>query len=131
MSTDELKGMSIVFYVIRNDAGQFYKTRTSSRRARWVDELSTARIYGKESMARAKVTTYANENPKKPVPEIVEMHVIKVIVVDQKDRVADAQVKKLREEAEHAAVRKKRDLEDAAKQFDEARKRLERLKRGQ
>lgn len=132
MSNDEqLKGMSIVFYVIRNDVGQFYKTRTSNRRPHWVDAIGMARIYGKESMARSKVTAYANENPNKPVPEIVEMHVTKVVVVDQRQRVVDARAKKIREDAGRDVAKRKRDLEDAEEEFEEARKRFEGLRRTQ
>jgi hypothetical protein len=90
-----------VFWAIRNDKGEYFKTSTSTSGPRWVKDLGTARIYSKLSHAKAKVTTYANEswNAGKPIPDIVEFIVNDVRVIDQRDRVAEVRAKKARESA--------------------------------
>lgn len=114
----------ILFYVIKNHKGQFYKTYKTYNPAGWVDDLVSARIYAKESMARAKVTAYANENPREQIPDIVELTVTKTRVIDQKARIKQAKAKKDQEKVEQIARAKKAALDEAQKQFDNAKKRL-------
>lgn len=112
-----------VFYAVRNAEGKYYKTYSSSGSGRgWVTELATAKIWSKESMARATVTRLANEKPKAPIPSLVEFHVAETRVIDQVERVAESRAKKVIEEQE----RKKREAEY---HLEQARRRLEEAQR--
>ncbi len=118
----------VIFYAIRNREGKFFKTYKNSSPAGWVDELAKARIYAKESMARGKVTAYSNTHPREPVPDIVEFHVTEIRVIDQKSRVAEAKNKKLEEEIQKKKMIAQRQLEEAEKAFNDAKKKLLKLK---
>ena len=129
----EVKEPIAVFYAVRNDKGEYFKTCSSHSPSRWVKDLSTARIYSTLGTARAKVTALANLkwNANKPIADIVEFVVTDVRVIDQKERVAGSQVKKARKEAERQVRLDKWRLEGAQQEFDRAQRELHRLSRRQ
>ncbi len=124
-----MKEENLTFYVIRNEEGKYYKTYKNYSRAGWVEDIASARIYAKESMPRGKVTVYSNQNPKEPIPEIVEMKVGEVKVIDQKARVAQAKLKKAHEVAERKKFERTWELKAAQERLREAEREIERLKR--
>ncbi len=128
LSVPSVTDDTIVFFVIRNSTGQYYKTCQSNRPAKWVDELDLARIYAKESMARGKVTSYANMHPKEPTPEIVEFTVVQTRTIDQKSRVIETRNKKIEEEARKKTLYAQQQLEEAEEAFKSAKQKLEKLR---
>lgn len=118
-----------IFYAVRNDKGEYYRTYAQGgRRSGWVKELTDARLWTTIGPAKGKITALSNERPKEPVPELVEFIVREVNIVDQTQRIADAKVKKARDEAEAAARCKQAELQFAQAEYDRARARLEKLK---
>jgi hypothetical protein len=119
-----------IFWAIRNEKGEYFKTGTSSSSPRWVKDLGLARIYSKLGPARGKVTALANLdwNADNPIADIVEFVVNDVRVIDQKERVAKSQAKKAHKEADRKIRTMQVTFEDAQREFNEARARLNALK---
>lgn len=120
----------IELYAVRNDEGKWFRAKGRSGRGNtWVDELKNARIYNKLSPARATVTFFANHYKEYKTPELVKLVVSDVVVIDETERVEKAKEKK-RVADENREVRvKKWELERAQNALEEAKKRLEALKR--
>ena len=119
-----------VFYVVRNKMGLFYKTYTnSSTSSGWKKELSLARIYSKQAMARATVTRLANRFPKEPIPDIVEFHVTETRIVPQEERVAKSREEKAIKDRLHEEYVVRSRIEAAERQIARAQEELDLLKR--
>jgi hypothetical protein len=118
------------FYAVRNEKGQFYRTYDKNRSSGWKDELEDAKLWTRIGPAKSKITALSNENPKLPVPELVEFVVREVKVVDQRARVAVAKEKREREEAERARAHKQQQFVDAQYELARAQARVEKLKKG-
>lgn len=117
---------SVVFYVIKNHEGKY----RSSHWSEWSYELEKAKIYSKASSAQCRVTAWANQNPSKPIPVIVEMYVTVMKVVDQNARVAKSRFEKQNKAALRDAWVKERTLKNAEEEFKRAQEKLERLRSG-
>lgn len=126
----EEAGPIATFYAVRNNKGEYYRTYAQGgRRSGWVKELTDARLWTTIGPAKGKITALSNEHPKDPVPELIEFVVREVNVVDQKARVAQAKVKKAREDAERVERQRLYELQYAQSEFDKAKSRLDKLKR--
>lgn len=127
----EPKPVLATFYMVRNSQGEFYRTYAQGgRRSGWVKELSDGRLWTTKGPAQGKITALANERPMAAVPELVEFVVHEVRVVDQKERVAKARLKRQEEKLRNEEYWKKAALVEAQKELDAATARLRKL-RGQ
>jgi len=80
--------------------------------------------------ARARCTWWARQYPGRPVPELVELRVTECVAIPQDERVARVGASRAVVDAKRERLRRKRELEDAAKAFEAASARLEHAKRG-
>lgn len=112
------------FYVIRNERGEYYSTRWNRS---WVKDLIDARVYAAAGPARGKITRISNENMSAPVPELVELIVREVNIVDQKDRVAQARLNKQLEIENRQKAKALWDLNEAKRALSEAQAKIEKL----
>lgn len=118
---------SLNLYAIRNDKKEWFRTATPGHPPAWVKDLADARIYAKLSSARSKVTAWANEHKKSPVPALVELVVTEQRIVDQQDRLAEVRRKKQLEIEERKQVQARQQLENAKRDLAEAQARVMRL----
>lgn len=56
----------------------------------WVTDMKSAKIYAKPGPAKTQVTFFAKKFPELPVPELVELVVTDIRVIDQVARVKKA-----------------------------------------
>jgi hypothetical protein len=125
------KPVLATFYMVRNDKGEYYRTYAQGgRRSGWVKELADGRLWTTKGPAQGKITALSNERPNAPVPELIEFVVHEVKVVDQKERVAKARLKRQEEKLKNEAYWKKVAVVEAEKELAEAQRKLEKLRRG-
>lgn len=93
----------------------------------WVDGLERARLYVKPGPARALVTLLATKFPNSVFPELVELRVTDVVVLDEKERLAKAQLRKAARDARWAARDAEWRREQAVKKLAEAKAEVARL----
>jgi len=81
--TDEIK-----LYAVRNSEGKW--KGYGGYGETWTDRFSAARIYNKIEHARAQVTYFAKNYPQYGIPELVELTITRIEVLDETERVAKA-----------------------------------------
>ena len=102
-----MSDIKLRMYAVRSGDGKYLCKGNG-----WVDGLERARLYVKPGPARALVTLLATKFPNSVFPELVELHVTDVVVLDEKERLVKAQLRKAVREARWAA----REAEWARKQ---------------
>ena len=119
-------------YAVRNKAGQYFHNKGFGGCGKtWVDGLTKARIWAKPGPARAQVTFFAKYYPElgiDGVPRLVELHVTKVVEVDETKRIAKVKTSMEIREAKKDACRRKHELVMAQRQAEEANERLRKAK---
>ncbi len=94
----------LVLYAVRNENGEFLRSKGfngghGGGGKTWVSTLEEAKIYGKPGLAKARITWFQNNFPQFKTLELVKLHVERVEVIDQTERVkkvqAEAQKQKL------------------------------------
>ena len=117
-------------YAVRNKDGEYFRAKGYCGSGdTWVDSLKKARIYPKPGPARAQVTFFANNWPEFGVPELVELRVTEVVVLNEDKRVKKSQYRKEKEKAERAKRHAEWEHQKAQKQLKEAQETLRRLGR--
>ena len=117
MNTDPL----LVFYAVRNRDGKYFRAKGYGGYGNtWVDELAKARIYSKISPARAQVTFFANNYPNYGIPKLVELHVTKLVSLEETERVKQLQERKKMETAKREERCAKDKMEYAERQLKAA-----------
>ena len=117
-------------YAVRNKDGEYFRAKGYGGSGdTWVDSLKKARIYPKPGPARAQVTFFANNWPEFGVPELVELRVTEVVVLNEDKRVKKSQYRKEKEKAERAKRHAEWEHQKAQKQLKEAQETLRRLGR--
>jgi hypothetical protein len=101
-------------------AGKWAKTPGTSYAKKWVDDLVKAKIYGDLRQAKARVTYWARLQPKEGVPELVEFTITETRVIDQVERVKQADMKKVEEGLAKQLVKEKRALDEARAKLQRA-----------
>lgn len=82
-------------YVVRNSQGHYFHAKGYNGYGKsWVEDINYAKFYTKIGPAKACVTYFSND-PKYPIPDIVELIATESCVIDQKQRVAKVKNKKL------------------------------------
>lgn len=118
----------IVFYAVRNEDGKYFRSKGYCGYGdTWVDSLNKAKVYSRIGPARSQVTYFANAYPGFSIPDIVELHVTKTVVIKEVERVKKSQTNKARVDAKYAKYCAERDRKDAEKQIEEAQKILNKL----
>lgn len=121
---------TLVFYAIKNEHDEWYKTYSSGGRRRgWKKNIVDARIYAGLATARAKVTSLANEFPMQPIPMLVELVVTEQRIVNQEDRVAKSRHEKEKKDAERQLRSREWEIECAQRQLEEAQAKLAKFSR--
>jgi hypothetical protein len=115
-----------VFYAIRNEKGQYWRTYDKYRSPGWKDNLEDAKLWTRIGPAKAKIT--ALSHGKGPVPELVEFVVREVRVVDQNARIAEFRKKQEAEQVAAAEAYRREALRQAQSDYDRALARLKKVK---
>jgi hypothetical protein len=80
----------LCLYAVQNSDGQFFRAKgRDGTGATWVDGLDKAKVYGRISPARGRVTYFANAYPEYPAPKLVKLVKLvigQVVVVDEAKR---------------------------------------------
>jgi hypothetical protein len=127
MSVD-LTNLKLILYAVRNHEGKFFRAKGQSGYGEtWVDDINKAKIYPRIGPARSVVTYFANSGAKLPVPELLELTVTGVKVLDESKRVKKAQEKKIKDIANQAKWEAERKIADANRQLQEAQATIKRL----
>src|SRR4051812_10241290 len=78
-------------YAVRNLAGQWFRRKGfAGYGGTWVDDFARARIYTKIGGARGVITFFANAHPEYPAPDLVELVIGEMKVLDETTRVNKA-----------------------------------------
>ena len=123
-------------YAVRNQEGKYFKNIGYGGIGKnWVDSLDKARIYTKIGQARSRITYFAENHPSYGRPELIELVVEKVVVVDDSETVAKNKKKKLQSAIRNANhtldYYEKQDYGDIKKiktELEYLKKELEKLK---
>jgi len=100
-----MSSSNLELYAVQNHEGQWFRAKGYGGSGNsWVDDIATARIYGKIGPARACVTYWSGYSDY-PTPKIVKLIIGRTEVIDEEKRVAAAKKKKkaarLASEARH------------------------------
>jgi hypothetical protein len=133
----ECNGMDaplLVFYGIRNKEGKWYRSKGYGGYGdTWVDDIKKAKVWSKISPARAQITFFANKWPEYGIPDLIQLNVNNISVIDEKDRVAKAIQKKKEEELKHQINRLQRNVNHSLSEKNrleqELTKQVEEMKR--
>ncbi len=113
-SSNEMLGLFL--YAVRNSDGQWFRRKGYGGAGKsWVDNFESARIYNRIGPARAVISFFANNYPEYPSPQLVQLVVNDIKVIDEASRVE--------------MQKRKRQERKAARQFRDAQRELERAER--
>lgn len=124
-----MKEPLLVLYAVRNRDGQYFRSKGYGYGDTWVDELKKARIYAKIGPARGTVTFFANAYPQFGIPEILELRVNDVVVLQETERVQKSMDRKAKKVADRVRRHAEWEAEQAHKKLAEATETLRRLRR--
>jgi len=116
-----LEEVELDFYVVINSDNQYLRSKGYSGYGdKWVDDIRSAKVYGKIGPARSQVTFFAKNYPKYPTPKIAHFKAKLFEVVDEtklvNKKLAQAEARAKKEKAQEA----KHELELAKKRLTEA-----------
>lgn len=115
-------------YAVRNQEGKFFRSKGCGGYGdSWVDSINKGKIYPRIGPAKSVATYWSRSCPKFGVPEVVELHVMNMVVIDQTKRIAKANRAEEKRLAKWEAEENERKLQQAKKDYEKARKELERL----
>lgn len=93
---DDAKNLKL--YAIRSHDGKWFRSKGQHGYGpTWRDDVNQAKVYTKIGPARAVVTFWANAYPNIAVPDLIQFEISGIIVLDEKERVAKAKIKKILE----------------------------------
>lgn len=122
----------LILYVVRNSDGQYFRAKGYGGYGNtWVSDINKAKIYGKIGGARGTITWFSNSYPEYPVPQLVKLNVTGMEVIDETERVRKVKEKKIVAEVAKKKRRAEIDLKNAERDFEEAKSKLESLKKKQ
>lgn len=120
----------LTMYMVKNKEGKYFRFKGRDGYGEtWVSDIKKGRLYSKISPARSIVTFFANTWPQYGIPDLVEMHILKEVVLDETDRVNKAIQKKKEERAAHDIRTKEYELKKAEQELETAKQKLEKLKK--
>ena len=116
------------FYIIQNKEGKYFRAKGFGGYGNtWVEDVKNARVYQKIGQARSRVSFFANTYPEYGVPDILELTVTGVTVLDETSRVekaAKAKAKKELKRVERAIEHQRVNLAHEQAILDERKRRL-------
>ena len=119
----------LTMYMVKNKEGKYFRFKGRDGYGEtWVSDIKKGRLYSKISPARAIVSFFANTWPKYGIPDLVEMHILKEVVLDESERVNKVIQKKKEEKAKYEMKVKQQEIERAERELETAKKKLENLK---
>ena len=125
----------LVVYVVRSSTGKFFRAKGYAGYAgygsTWVDDINSAKIYGKIGPARSRVTWFTNNYPNYPIPDLIKLTVSNIEVIDESARVNKAIADKQKREALREERDAKEQISIAERELQKAKLKLDRLKKGE
>ena len=116
------------FYAVQNRDGMFFRSKGYGGYGEtWVDSLAKAKVYTRPGPARGQVTFFANNYPKFGIPTLIELHVTKMILITETDRVKKSQDRKAKDEAAFEKRQAEWELKQAKRKLNEAKDTIDRL----
>lgn len=116
------------FYAVRNRDGLWFRRKGYGGYGEsWVKDLKLARFYGKPGSARGQITFWSKNYPQFGVPELVELKVTDMVVVDESSKVLKRIEAHKVKEAKRQLRQLELDKENAKRRFQDAKKEIERL----
>lgn len=77
----------LAVYAVRNFEGKWFRAKgLAGSGLSWVNDLKKAKIYGNIGQAKARVTFFAKAYPNLRKPEVVELRVTMMRVIETKPR---------------------------------------------
>ncbi len=118
----------LTMYAIRNKEGKWYHRKGYCGYGdSWVDDIKQARIFGTLRPARGQVSYWALNYPDFGIPDIIQLDVDNLKVLDETERINKVKEKKQREEENAEVWRTKHEFEQAKANYEKAQKELDRL----
>jgi hypothetical protein len=119
---------TIKLYAVRNHEGRWFRSKGFGGYGNsWVDEIQKAKVYTRIGQARSRVTYFANAHNDIPAPQLVELAVTQVSLVDESERIEKVKERKRTEKQRKAVRLAKEKRLRAEKEFERAKAELERL----
>ncbi len=116
------KQIKLEVFAVCNNEGKFLRSKGfGGSGEKWVDQITSARIYPKVGTARAQVTWFAKHYPEYGVPKVVKLVVTEIEILDETSRVE--QVKDAENKRAYEAKRKR--LENEKKRIEAQLKELD------
>lgn len=120
----------LTMYMVKNKEGKYYRFKGRDGYGEtWVSDIKRGKLYNKISPARAVVTFFVSTWPQYGIPDIVELHILKEVVLQETERVEKVIKKKKEEKAKYEIEAKQRELEKAQKDLETAKERLKILQK--
>lgn len=120
---------SLILYAVRNQEEKWFRAvGRGGQGDSWVPELQKARLYSKIGQARGRVTYFVNNWPKFGVPDIVELTLGGMRVLDETVRVKEATDAIARRDAARQEAHAAWELEQAQLKLKAAKLAIARLK---
>ena len=118
----------MILYAVQNSDGQWFRSKGYGGYGKsWVDDIATARIYGKIGPARATVTFFANKYPERPYPMITELYIHNFIQLDETERINKSRKAKLKREQDRDIRDKKYLLKRAQENLADAQRVIDQM----
>lgn len=92
----------LFLYAVRNEKGQWFRRKGYGGSGdTWVDDFAKARIYSRIGPARGVISFFANNYTDYPAPQLIQLEINKLTVLDEKSRIQKAQFNKKKRSLEH------------------------------
>jgi hypothetical protein len=109
-------------FAVCNSDGKFLRSKGfGGSGEKWVDQISSARIYPRIGPARAQVTWFAKNHPEYGVPKVVKLVVTEIELLDETSRVEQV----IGAEDKRAYEAKRKRLESEKKRIEKQLKELD------
>jgi hypothetical protein len=121
---------TLLLYAVRNRDGLWFRSRgIGGYGETWVAELQDAKLYSRIGPARSRVTFFAARWPEYGTPDVVELSLSGMRVLDETKRAAKAIERKRTEKEEREVRERAYELKSAERALEDAKARLEKAKR--
>lgn len=123
---------TLVLYAVRSRDGKWFRNVGFGHAYRggkgWVEELQNAKLYAKIGQARSRITFFARRYPDYGVPDLVELTMGSMRVIDETARVEKVTKRKAQEVLNAEKRRINYELEEALRKKDEYDARIKKLR---
>lgn len=111
------------FYAVRNKEGKYFRAKGYGGYGEtWVDDIKKAKIYSKPGGARGVITWFYNNYPEYGVPDLIELGVTDVVILNEEKRVLKSAKKKEIEERKRRLKNLEYQIKIKASGIDENKK---------